>query len=223
MRLLCGVMWLCWSATPALGQSGWVVGGGIAYLEHRVDAGYGRERFSGLALQLSIERQFGRRLTLGLRGEGGGLEAAAGDLDRRIGEAEASARVTVGAMWGVYGGLVLRAIASDAGRQRWTFGRLGAEVRPAFTDPHLRAIGRLGIIPFTSVPGLAPASITVDGAVGLEYAGKRFSLGFLYGLERFALTAGNTNRAEQMSRLTLRGGYRISGHGIEPRGAVVQP
>lgn len=224
MRLLCGAMWMCCSAAPALGQTGWGVGGGIAYLEHRVDAGYGRERFSGLALELHVERQFGERLSLQLRGQGGGLQpAGGGDLDRRIGEAEMRARVSIGQVWGVYGGLTVRAISSDAGRQRWTFGRIGAEVRPAFTDTHLRAIGRLGIIPFASVPGLSSASISVDAAVGLEYAGARFSLGLVYGVERFAFTAGDINRAEQMSRLTLRGEHRISRHGSTTRGSVVQP
>jgi hypothetical protein len=211
MRRLWSLALLVCTGTPAFSQTAWVVGGGVEYLEHRVDAGYGRERFTGLALELDVERRFGSRVAVRLRGEGGGLEAAAaGDLDRRIGEAEASARVAIGAVWAVYGGLTLRAISSDAGRQRWSFGRFGVEVRPAFTDARLHAVGRLGVIPFTSVPGLASASITVDGAVGLEYERGRWSIGLVYGVERFAFNAGDVHRDEQMSRLALRGAFHVS-------------
>ena len=52
---------------------------------------------------------------------------ASGDLDRRIGEAELSAVMLLTPSWGFYGGLTMRAIANDAGRQRWLLGRIGAE------------------------------------------------------------------------------------------------
>jgi hypothetical protein len=61
-----------------------VAGGGIAFVEYRVDAGYGGgpERFNGPGLELSMARHFGSRFTLGLSGAGAGLQAAAsGDLD----------------------------------------------------------------------------------------------------------------------------------------------
>jgi hypothetical protein len=188
-----------------------VAGGGIALVEYRVDAGYGPERFNGPGLELDVARRFGSHFTLRLSGAGAGLQAAAtGDLDRRLGEADASARFMVVPLWGVYGGVTWRAISNDAGRQRWVFGRLGAELRPAFSGDRIHAVGRLGFVPFVAVEGLSSASITFDGAVGLEYEHSRVTLGLLYGVERFAFTsAGDVDRVEQLSKLTLRAGIRL--------------
>ena len=199
------------TAQSVAGQSSWVAGGGIAFLEYRVDAGFGPERFSGPGLELSVERRFGSRLTLGLSGAGAGLQAAvAGDLDRRLGQADASVRYMIAPVWGLYGGLTMRAISNDAGRQHWVFGRIGAEVRPAFTSEGFHAVGRIGFIPFISVQGLSSASITLDGAVGVEFARKRLTLGLLFGLERFAFTsASEADRDEQLSTLMLRAGIRL--------------
>ena len=199
------------AAQSVAGQSSWVAGGGVAFLEYRVDAGYGPERYNGPALELSLERRFGARLTLRLSGAGAGLQAAAaGDLDRRLGQADMNARFMIAPVWGLYGGLTMRAIANDAGRQHWVFGRIGAEVRPAFSGEEFHAVGRIGFIPFVSVQGLSSASITLDGAVGLEYQRKRLTLGLLFGLERFAFTsASEADREEQMSALTLRAAIRL--------------
>ncbi|HUC39768.1 MAG TPA: hypothetical protein VMR92_02965 [Gemmatimonadales bacterium] len=211
MKAVCFAVLVVVAARPVAAQGGWVLGGGIAFVEYRVDAGYGPERFNGPGLELNMARHFGSRVTLGLSGTGAGLQAAAsGDLDRRLGEADASARFMVTPVWGVYGGVTWRAISNDAGRQHWVFGRLGAELRPTFSGDRIHAVGRLGFVPFVSVEGLSSASITVDGAVGLEYEHSRVTLGLLYGVERFAFTsAGDVDRVEQLSKLTLRAGLRL--------------
>ncbi len=208
----CGAGLTVFGTQPAVAQGVWIAGGGIGFIEHRVNAGYGRERFGGLALEFDLERRFGSRLVVRVRGLGAELQATAtGDLDRRLGEAEANARFAVTPIWGVYGGVSLRAVSSDAGRQHWVFGRIGAEVRPAFTGNRLHAVGRLGLIPFAAVRGLSSASITLDGAVGVDYERNRLTLGLLYAVERFAFTSvGAVDRAEQLSRLTLRAGIRMS-------------
>lgn len=192
-------------------QSPWMVGGRLALVEERVDAGFGLERFSGVGLGLDVERRLGSRFTVGLRGQGATLQPdASGDLDRRIGEAEVSAQMSMTPSWGFYGGMTLRAIANDAGRQQWLLGRIGAEVRPAFTGDRFRAIGRLGMIPITSVDGLSSSSLAFDGAVGLEYRQDRWALKLVYGLERFAFSSSTgTRRDEQLSTLTFRGGIGL--------------
>lgn len=184
----------------------------MGIVEHRVAAGFGNELFTGWAIGLEVERQFGTRVHVQLLGQGAELRpAAAGDLDRRIGEIEARARVALRPWWGVYSAVTLRVVASDAARQRWRVGRIGAEVRPSFSGGSMHAIGRFGVIPVAAVSGLRAASFGVDGAVGLAYEGPGFALGMLYGLERFAFPSENgVRRSEQMSTLTLRGGIRLA-------------
>ncbi|MGE5803578.1 MAG: hypothetical protein ACM358_15130 [Gemmatimonadota bacterium] len=185
--------------------------GRLALVEERVEVeGFGLERFSGVGLGLEVERRLGARFTLGLHGQGATMEPdASGDLDRRIGEAEFRALLSVTPSWGFYGGLTLRAIANDAGRQRWLLGRIGAELRPAFTGDRFRAIGRLGVIPISSVDGLSPSALAFDGAVGLAYQQDRWALKLVYGLERFAFTSSTgVRRDEQLSTLTFRAGIR---------------
>ncbi len=198
------------------GQSAWTVAGHMAIIDYRVDAGFGAERFDGWALGVDIARQIGRRLTVRLMGQGAQLRPEAeGDLDRRMGEAQARARLTVADWWGLYSGVTLRTVANDAARQRWVFGRLGVEVQPAFTGTHVRAIGRLGVIPIAAVSGLPSAPFAFDGAVGLDYDRAGVTLGVLYGLERFGFPSRNgIRRSEQMSTLTLRGGIRLGRRGV---------
>jgi hypothetical protein len=176
-----------------------------------VDAGFGLERFSGVGLGLDVERRLGSRFTVGVRGQGATMSPdASGDLDRRIGEAAASATLAMKPWWGFYGGLMLRAIASDAGAQHWVLGRIGAELRPTFTGDRFSAVGRLGVIPLSSVSGLSPSSLAFDGAAGLDYDGDWYRLSLTYGLERFAFTSGTgTRRDEQFSTLTFRGGIKL--------------
>jgi hypothetical protein len=199
-------------ASPVAGQSSWTATGHMAIVDYRVDAGFGSvERFDGWALGIDIARQLGPRLTVRLMGQGAQLRAErAGDLDRRIGDAELSARLTVADWWGFYSGLTLRAVANDAARQRWTLGRIGVAVEPAFSGGSMRAIGRLGVIPIAAVSGLPSASFAFDGAVGLDYDRAGVTLGVLYGLERFGFPSRNgIRRSEQVSSLTLRGGVRL--------------
>jgi hypothetical protein len=201
------------AARPALTQSPspWTASALLALVEQRVDAGFGLERFSGVGLGLAVERRLGSRFTLGLRGQGATVRPdAEDDLDRRIGEAELSAGFAIAPWWGFYGGLTLRAVANDAGRQQWALAKLGAEVHPAFTGNRFRAIGRLGMIPVASVSGLSSSSLAFDGAVGVDYERNRVALRIVYGLERFAFSSSNgTRREEQLSTLTFRGGIRL--------------
>ena len=211
--VLAALLLLVIGPRPARSQASppWTLSGRLALVEERVDAGFGLERFSGVGLGLEVERRLGSRFTLGLHGQGATMKPdASGDLDRRFGEAEFRALLSMTPSWGFYGGLTLRAIANDAGRQRWLLGRIGAEVRPAFTGDRFRAIGRLGVIPISSVDGLSPSSLAFDGAVGLEYLQDRWALKLVYGLERFAFTSSTgVRRDEQLSTLTFRAGIGL--------------
>lgn len=211
IRVVCCALLLVGVARPVVAQSSWVLGGGLEFLEYRVDAGFGPERFNGPGLELSLARNFGTHVSLRVSGAGAGLQAsAAGDLDRQLGQADVDARYLISSVWGFYGGLTARAISNDAGRQHWVFGRVGAEVRPAFTAQRFHALGRLGVLPFVSVQGLSSASITFEGSAGLEYEHSRLRLALLYGVERFSFTSeGAADREEQLSTLMLRGGIRL--------------
>lgn len=185
--------------------------GRLALVEERVNAGFGLERFSGVGLGLGVERRLGS-FTVGVRGQGATMQPdASGDLDRRLGDAELSATLAVKPWWGFYGGLTLRAIANDAGAQQWILGRIGVELHSSFTGEQFRAVGRLGMIPLTSVGGLSSSALAFDGAVGLDYERNRYVLGIRYALERFAFTSGTgTRRDEQLSTLTFRAGLKIN-------------
>ena len=198
-------------AQPALPQGPWTISGRLAWVEERVDAGFGLERFSGVGLGLEVERRLGSRFTVGVRGQGATMSPeASGDLDRRIGDAALNAALAMKPWWGFYGGLTLRAIANDAGAQHWVLGRIGAEFHPAFTGDRFRAVGRLGVIPLSSVTGLSPSSLAFDGAVGLDYDRDWYGLSLSYGLERLAFTSDlGTRRDEQFSTLTFRGGIKL--------------
>lgn len=219
--LRCGlVLVLPAGAGSVASQSAWTVSGRMAIVDYRVDAGsvdagFGAERYDGWALGVDVARHFGSRFTVRLMGQGGQLRLnGTGDLDRRIGDAELSACLTVADWWGFYSGLSVRAVANDAARQRWIFGRIGVAVQPAFTGGSMRAIGRLGVIPIAAVSGLPSASFAFDGAVGLDYDRAGVTLGVLYGLERFGFPSRNgIRRSEQMSTLTLRGGIRLGRRG----------
>ena len=192
-------------------QSPWLVSGRLALVEQRVDVGFGLERFTGVGLGLDVERRLGSRFTVGLRTQGATIRPDdSGDLDRRIGEAELSAVMTLKPWWGLYSSVMRRAIANDAGSQQWTLVRLGAEVRPAFSGGRLHALGRLGAIPVTSVSGLSPSSLGFDGVAGLEYDHPRYALRLAYGVERFAFSSETGNRRdEQLSTLIVRVGVRL--------------
>ena len=185
----------------------------MSVVEHRVDAGYGVERFSGPALGLEGALRWGPRLTLGIVAQGAQLSpAAAGDLDRRVGEIAGEARVSVAPWLAFYGGPTVRAVATDAARQRWVLMRVGADVRPAFTGDRVRAIGRVGVMPVVAVNGLPPAALALDASVGLEYNKGTVTVGAAYALERFDFaTRGGIRRVEQGSTLTLRAGIRLRG------------
>lgn len=128
-----------------------------------------------------------------------------------MGEAAVHTTLAIGPWWGLYSGVTLRAVADDAGRQRWFLGRIGAELHPAFTGDRIRAVARIGLIPVTAVSGLSSTSIGFDGAVGLDYARDRVALRVVYGLERFAFSSSNGNRREeQVSTLTFRAGIRLA-------------
>ena len=202
---------IAFSARAVRAQSAWLVSGRLALVEQRVDAGFGLERFAGIGLGLDVERRLGSRFTVGLRSQGATVRPDdSGDLDRRIGEVEFNTGMALKPWWGVYGGVMRRAIANDAGSQQWTLVRVGVEVRPAFSGGRLHALGRLGAIPVASVSGLSPSSLAFDGVVGVDYDHPRYAVRLAYGLERFAFSSENGNRRdEQLSTLIFRAGVRL--------------
>lgn len=205
-RVLIGAaLLLSFSIARAVGQGRWTAASRLTLTEHRVDAGFGVERFSGVGIGVDAARRFGR-LTLGVAAQGTHLAAqASSELDRRMGEVGGTLTLAVGSWWGVYGGLSSRSLASDAARQHWVLGRLGVEARPSFSGARARAIGHLAIMPVATLSGVPSAAPAIDGGAGIDYAAGNVRLALLYGVERFTFPALNgIRRREQFSTLSLR-------------------
>ncbi len=177
----------------------------VSSAEHRVDAGYGVERSSGLL--------GGGRVTLGLppRVELD-VTAAAGTLERDSTNAEERhlAEVGVGAryrplpwLW-LETGVAARTYTAPVAVQRWTSLRLGAEARVPFFGGRAEGIGRLLFLPLVAVTGLEQPDLAISAAAGVEYRFGPVGAGLFYSLERYDFPAQDgVARLEQMSTLTV--------------------
>jgi hypothetical protein len=203
---------LSFAAGSTAAQASWSAGGRIVLVEHRIEAGFGAERYSGFGLGVEGARRLSRRVSVTLAAQGTQLRSAtAGELDRRMGEIDLRGRLAMASWWGFYGGLTARAIASDASREHWMLGRVGAEIRTPFTGGTTYALARLGVIPVATVSGLDNSSFAFDGGVGVEYGAPRVTFGLLYALERFEFPRANgLRRVEQVSSLLLRASLRLT-------------
>ncbi len=218
------IVWCGLALVPALGattsgasaQSAVSAFASASAAEHRVDIGYGVDRFSGVVLGFGTVVRWRPRVVTVLTVQGGTLEArSARDLERRVADVAVDARYAVGSWFSLTGGVGLRSVANDVGRQRWVLVRFGGEARPAFMGTPMRAVLRAGVIPVVAVNGLPAPTLALHAATGLEYDRGSFTFRALYGVERFDFPLRNgTRRLEQVSALTLRAGVRL--HGGEP-------
>jgi len=215
------ILWCGLALAPALGATpsrapGQRAISGVAsaaFVDYRVRAGSGVERFNGAVLGLGGAARVGPRTTVGVTVQGGTLEPRrTADLERRFGDITVDARFSVAPWFALTGGGSVRAVANDVARQRWVLVRFGGEARPAFMGTPMRAILRVGMIPVVAVSGLPAPALALHAAAGLEYNRGSLTLAASYGVERFDFPPrSGIRRLEQVSAVTLRAGLRLRG------------
>ena len=178
----------------------------VSFVEHRVDAGYGVERSSGMVAGAGAGMSVGGRFDLDVTARGGSLTARTPEtLDRDMGELSVEAGVKVLSWLALRGGAARRAYTTDIGRQRWTTVNIGAEGRQAVAGTAAAGVIRVAWLPVVDVNGLDQPHLALTTAAGVEYRYGAFSGGLFYELERCDFPPqGSVRRREQVSALTLR-------------------
>jgi hypothetical protein len=182
--------------------------------DHRVDAGLGVERATGLlaggAARLSV-----RGIALTLSAESGHLTAVqgSGGIDRDVAQAGATAQFAPLPWLVLESGVTLRSYGTVVARQRWTLVRAGAEARVPLSGETFWAVGRAHLLPVVTVNGLPNAATAFDAGTGLAYRRGRLLFDLTYTLERCDFPSqGGTRRSEQLGTLALRGGVQVRLH-----------
>ena len=179
-----------------------------AYVDHRVEAGFGPELSSGPIFGADV-RVGMHRLTLSAAGSAGHLTARGGDaIDRDVAQLSLATEMLALSWLALDAGLTVRSYSTVLARQRWTIWRLGAEARIPFSGGRAHAVARMGLYPLASVDGLPRPSIAFESMAGLTYRAAPWDFDLRYALERcdFPTDAGG-KRIEQLSGLVLRVGW----------------
>lgn len=182
----------------------------LSFVEHRVDAGFGLERTTGLVGGVAADARLGTRVELQGHLASGTLRLrSAGGTDLDVAE------VGVGASWWVRswiaarGSMTVRGYSADIARQRWSIMSLGAELRIPLAAGRIHGIVRGAWLPLVRVNGLSRPSTALAASAGTEYAVSRWSLAIVYELERYDFPPqGVMARFEQLSALTLEARFR---------------
>jgi hypothetical protein len=184
-------------------------GATAAFLDHRVDAGSGLERSSGVVFGAEVRVGLKRRLTLSAAGSAGQLDARGGDaIDRDVAQLSLGAEVQALAWLALDAGFTRRSYTTVLARQRWSIGRLGAEARIPFSGGRTHAVVRAGLYPVASVNGLPRADLAFESAAGLTYRTGAWDFDLRYSLERCDFpTDTGSERIEQLSGVVLRVGW----------------
>ena len=178
----------------------------MAFVEHRVDAGFGVEVSSGpmgfAEIGILSSRVQGS-LALGAgRLTGNGMVT-----DRDVGALVLRAGYLARSWLTLESGVTIRTYSADVGRQRWVLLRLGGEARVPFLNDRMAAVARLGVLPVASATGLGRSEAAFTAAAGMAYRRRLLSLEVLYALERYdfpATAVMPTDRREQLSSLIVR-------------------
>jgi hypothetical protein len=206
----CLVLALAIGAAPASAQ--WTVRGTglVSVIKHRVDAGYGVEPSSGVAVggEVTVGAD---RFTVHLLAQAGSLQTQTpGAIARDV--AEAAARFDAVALpWlTIQAGAGRQTYSTLLARQSWTMINIGAEGRLAFSESGVSGTIRGAVLPGVWVSGLDKPDIAFTGAAGMEYRRRHATVGLLYSLERYRFPAGAmAQRREQITALTLKAGWSL--------------
>lgn len=183
----------------------------VAHADHRVDAGLGVERATGLLVGAATRLRL-RGIALTLSGETGHLTAVqgSGGIDRDVSQLGAVAEFTPLQWLVLESGVTLRSFGTVVARQRWTLVLAGAEARVPLSGETFWAVGHAHLLPLVSVNGLPNAATAFDAGTGLAYRRGRFLVDLMYTLERCDFPwQGSTRRSEQLGTLALRGGVEL--------------
>lgn len=187
----------------------------VSSAEHRVDAGFGVERSSGLLGGGRVSVSLPPRVSLALTAGSGSLERDSTNAEeRRVAEIGLDARYrTLPWLW-LETGVVTRTYAALIATQRWTSMRLGAEARVPFMGGRVEGLGRLLFLPVVSVTGLDQPDLAVAAGAGLAYRVGPVTAELSYAVERYDFPARDgIPRAEQLSTLTVSAAARLFGLG----------
>src|SRR5229473_2832276 len=177
----------------------------VAHGDHRVDAGLGVERATGLLTGGAARMRF-RGIALMLSGETGHLSAVpgSGGIDRDLSQVGAAAQFTPLPWLLLESGVTLRSFGTVVARQRWTLFRAGAQARVPLSGETLWALGHAHLLPVVTVNGLPNAATAFDAGTGLAYQRGRLLIDLTYMLERCDFPRqGSTRRSEQLETLAL--------------------
>jgi hypothetical protein len=185
----------------------------VAVAEHRVDAGSGVERASGMLIGGEGTLFLGARTEIFVHAAGGKLTASSANADDRdLGEVEVRAAVVPVPWLAFHAGLSSREYSTALVRQRWTALRFGGEARLAFVGSNVTGMLRAEVLPSVSVSGQENPSRAFAAAAGLEWRAGLLAVGLRYELERYDFPAvAGVARREQLSMLTAHVGLRLGG------------
>lgn len=183
----------------------------VSSVEHRVDAGYGVERSSGLLGGGRVTLGLPPRVELDFTAVAGNLERdSANAEDRHVAEIGFDARYRPLTWLWFETGMATRTYSAPIAVQRWTSLRLGAEARVPFFGGRAEGVGRLLFLPLVTVTGVEQPELAITAAAGVQYRLGPVAAGLFYSLERYDFPAQDgVTRAEQLSALTLRASARL--------------
>jgi hypothetical protein len=212
VRLALAVLLLPASARAQIDLSGLVT---VTRADHRVDAGVGVERASGVLVGGATRLRLPHGIAFTVFGETGHLTAVqgTGGIDRDVSQLGAVVEFVPLAWLALESGVTVRSFGTVLARQRWTFVRAGAEARIPLSGETIWAVGRAHLLPVVSVHGLPNAATAFDAGTGLAYRRGRLILDLTYAVERCDFPwQGSTRRSEQFGTLAIRGGILLRLH-----------
>ncbi len=199
-------------ATPLGAQLPLTAGASVSLAEHRVTAGAGLERSSGMMFGVWGATTFPWRALearASLRaGSLGANERSA--MDRDVGELSVGGRLPLGPWVGVNAGVVVRRYESALAAQRWVWGEIGLHGRTSMLDDALELSAGLSMMPWVSVSGISRPDLAVAAQSAIEYRTGRLTATMRYALERFDFPArDDVRRLEELSSLELGVAWRV--------------
>ena len=186
----------------------------VTHGDHRVDAGLGVERATGLLAGGAARLRF-HSIAVSLSGETGHLTAVpgSGGVDRDVAQVGATAQFTPLPWLVLESGVTLRSFGTVVARQRWTLLRAGAQARVPLSGETFWVLGQAHLLPLVRVNGLPNAATAFDAGTGLAYQRGRIMFALTYTLERCDFPSqGSTRRSEQLGTLALSGGVQLRLH-----------
>jgi len=196
-------------AVPALAAGQVSVQGGVLVgrAEHRVVDGGELVASSGTLFGGALAVTIGERFQIQGEALGGGLTTAAAPSleDHDLAEAQLVGGMHLRPWLTLQSGLSARNYSNALGRQHWTTWRIGAEARVPLGFESVAAVLRGYWMPVVGVSGLSRPDVALAVGVGLDWRGRRMSIGALYSLERYDFAPSNgAQRLEELSTFRVR-------------------